>query len=69
MKKLTSNLSSSVKMRLHDLKISLNLKSESEVVGYLIAFYTLKYSSLTMIDHNKCIENMKDSENQVSLGG
>lgn len=52
----TSNLTPGVKVRLQELKNHLKLKSESMVVGYLLALYDTSYDKLTVKQHEKCVD-------------
>lgn len=55
-KRVSANLSSGVKTRLHELKEHLKLKNESQVVGYLIGLYDVSYENLTVRQHDACLQ-------------
>lgn len=49
----TTKVSASVKARLKELKVSLDLKNESQVVAYLLAMYDDHFPTMTLLDHKK----------------
>lgn len=63
----STKVSPGVKMRLEELKGHLKLKNESEVVAYLMGFYDIKYETLKVVDHEKCLEKVEELENQFVL--
>jgi hypothetical protein len=67
MSRKTTQLSPNTKTRLKDVQEHLRLKNESQVISYLLSLYTLKYPKITMPEHELCLEQMNELENQGSL--
>jgi uncharacterized protein YbbC (DUF1343 family) len=67
--KLTTNLTSGVKDRITDLKAHLKLKNESLVIGYLCALYDAKYDKLTVKEHELCLDQSEEMNNQAVFKG
>lgn len=67
MSRKTTQLSPSTKNRLRDLQKHLKFKNESQTVSYLLGLFTLKYEKLTMPEHEKILEMVKDLENQEAF--
>ena len=53
MTRRTTKVSSRVKERLEELKTTLGLKNESQVVAYLLAMYDEHFPSTTVVQHRK----------------
>jgi flagellin-specific chaperone FliS len=67
MKRTSLNVFPSVKRNVKDIQRKLNVSNESEVVDYLTAFYTLFFEKLTVAQHERLLEKVRDSHEQVSL--
>jgi len=53
MTRRTTKVSASVKDRLEELKATLDLKNESQVVAYLLAMYDEHFPKTTIVQHKK----------------
>jgi len=53
MTRRTTKVSSRVKERLEELKTTLGLKNESQVVAYLLAMYDEHFPLMTVVQHRK----------------
>lgn len=53
MERRTTKVSPSVKARLEELKHFLDLKNESQVIGYMLAMYDEYFPKMTVIQHRK----------------
>jgi len=49
----TTKVSAAVKSRLEELKATLELKNESQVIAYLLAMYDEHFPSTTVVQHKK----------------
>lgn len=58
---------SQTKQIVQDLKKSLGLKNESEVIAYLYAIYEMKFEKLTVIEDMKARERIKEIHNQAII--
>jgi hypothetical protein len=67
MSRTTAGISPGVKVRLHDLKEKFQLKSESQVIAYLIAVHDLTYDKLTHRQHEVCVEVSKEMQAQMVI--
>jgi flagellin-specific chaperone FliS len=52
---------------LKDLKKTLKVKNESEVIGYLYAIYENHYPRITMPEHEKAMKRVEDIHNQQTI--
>lgn len=60
----TTQLSPNTKTALKDIQTHLKLKNESQAVAYLISMYGIKYSKMTMPEHEKCMQDSLEMDNQ-----
>jgi flagellin-specific chaperone FliS len=65
--RVTTNVTRSVKNILKDLKSTLKVSNESEVIAYLYAIYEERYPKLTLIEHENALRRMKEIVNQSEL--
>lgn len=56
-----------ISQTLKDLKASLKLKNESEVIGYLYGIYENHYPRITLPEHEKALQRMKELQNQLTI--
>lgn len=65
--RMNVKVSKSIKSTLKDLKSTLKVKNESEVIGYLYAIYEGHYPKVTMPEHENALKRMRDLHDQASL--
>lgn len=56
-----------VKNRLDELKRSLKVKTESEVMAYLISLHQDVYQKITLVQHDSVMKAARDLNNESSL--
>jgi hypothetical protein len=62
MERKSTKVSENVKGQLEAKKRALGLKNESEVIAYLLAYYELHYESITLVEHQKILDRMREIE-------
>ncbi len=67
MERISSNVSKAVKDILKDLKTSLKVSNESEVIAYLYAIYENHYAKITLPEHEKALKRVEDIHNQQTI--
>jgi flagellin-specific chaperone FliS len=67
MERITTNVNKAVKDILKDLKSSLKLSNESEVIAYLYAIYENHYPKITLPEQEKALQRMNDLHNQQTM--